>query len=369
MPRNKKRTDGRYTVTFRHNGRRLYFYGTTQAEARAKADAARDRLRRDGPVRDSSRTLAQWLDEWVTTFLQASDRAESTKTMHAGYARVWIIPILGDVRLDQLNVNDVNRLMLTMKADGRAETTRRNCYTTLRVALDDAVLNGLLAANPVHRVRQPKVTRHEARYLRPNEVTALVDAAATLRYGPILSFILGTGLRRGEALALRWGSVDVDKGTARVNGSLVRRNGQLVVSTPKTASSRRTVALSPAMVSLLLSWRTVQAAERLAAGNLWHGKDAQTDYVFTTALGGPVEPQNVLRTVQIAATTAGLHDVTVHSLRHTYATTALLNNIPLKVVSSNLGHASIQITADTYGHVTDDAAHAAAAAVAEALGL
>lgn len=203
MPRNRKRTDGRYTVTFRHEGRRLYFYGATQAEARAKADAARDRLGRGGPVRDSSRTVAQWLDEWVTTFLQASDRAESTKTMHAAYARVWINPVLGDVRLDQLNVNDVNRLMLTMKADGRAEATRRNCYTTLRVALDDAVINGLLATNPVHQVRQPHVTRHEARFLRPGEVTALLKAAATLRYGLTLSFILGTGLRRGEALALR----------------------------------------------------------------------------------------------------------------------------------------------------------------------
>lgn len=369
MPRQKKRSDGRYTVTFRHAGRRLFFYGVTQAEARANADAARERLRRDAPIRDSSRTVAQWLAEWTTTFLQASDRAASTKTMHAGYASVWIIPTLGDVRLDQLNANDVNRLMLAMKADGRAEATRRNCYTTLRVALDDAVANGLLATNPVHRVRQPKVTRRDARFLRPEEVGALLRAAATLRYGPILSFILGTGLRRGEALALRWGQVELDRATARVNGSLVRRDGQLVVSTTKTAASRRTVALSPAMVALLQRWRTSQAAERLAAGNLWRGDGDGSDYVFTTALGVPVDPQNVLRTVRTAAKAAGLRHVTVHTLRHTYATTALLNGIPLKVVSSNLGHASIQVTADIYGHVTDDAAQAAAAAVAQALGL
>ena len=263
----------------------------------------------------------------------------------------------------------MHRLLLTLKADAKSEATRRNCYTTLRIALDDAVLNGLLAANPVHRVRQPKVTRHEARFLRPDEVTAVIEAAATLRYGPILSLILGTGLRRGEALALRWAHVDLDTGTARVHGSLVRRDGRLVVSTPKTAASRRTVALSPAMVALLQRWRTTQTTEQQTAGNLWQGDGTGRDYVFTTALGGPVEPQNVLRTVRTAATVAGLHGVTVHSLRHTYATTALLNGIPLKVVSSNLGHASIQVTADIYGHVTDDAAQAAAAIVAEALGL
>ncbi len=369
MPRNKKRSDGRFVVTFRHLGRRLYFYGATQAEANAKADAARDRVRRAGPVRDSSRTLSQWLDEWVTTFLRASDRAESTKTMHAGYVRVWIIPVLGDIRLDQLNVNDVNRLMLTLKADGRAEATRRNCYTTLRVALDDAVVNGLLAANPVHRVRQPKVTRRDARFLRPWEVTRLIDAAHGLRYAPILSFILGTGLRRGEALALRWDHVDLERGVVRISGSLVRRNGQLVTSTPKTATSRRTVALSPAMVELLRGCQSAQIVERSTAGNLWQGADAATGYVFTTALGGPVEPQNILRSVRTAATAAGLRGITVHSLRHTYATTALLNGVPLKVVSSNLGHASIQVTADIYGHVTDDASRAAATTVAEALGL
>ncbi|MGY2702552.1 tyrosine-type recombinase/integrase [Nocardioides sp. HB32] len=271
VPRQKKRSDGRYTVTFRHEGRRLFFYGATQAEARANADEARERLRRDAPIRDSSRTVAQWLAEWTGTFLQASDRAQSTKTMHAGYVRVWIIPVLGDVRLDQLNANDVNRLMLAMKADGRADATRRNCYTTLRVALDDAVTNGLLATNPVHQVRQPKVTRRDARFLRPDEVTALLSGATGLRYGPVLAFIVGTGLRRGEALALRWRHIDLNHGTARVSGSLIRRDGQLVVSATKTATSRRTVALSPAMVALLRSWQSTQAAEREAAGNLWKG--------------------------------------------------------------------------------------------------
>lgn len=243
MPRQKKRSDGRYTVTFRHEGRRLFFYAATQAEARANADAARDRLRHDRPVGDSSHTLKQWLDEWVTTFLQASDRAASTKTMHAAYARVWIVPVLGDVRLDHLNVNDVNRMMLTMQADGRT-ATRRNCYTTLRVAVDDAVLNGLLAANPVHRVRQPKVTRHEARFLRPGEVTALLTAAATLRYGPILcafrmkgAYAAGVnGTKKPRAVAFPTGRPCLPIGFSGIGGRLGRRAGALSAAlTPSRA--------------------------------------------------------------------------------------------------------------------------------------
>ena len=360
-----KRADNRYAVTLTLNGKREFFYGRTQADARAKADQARARVKAGGPVRDATRTLADWLEEWTETYLLLSDRAESTKIMHAGYCRVWIVPTIGQVPLGSLTVNDINRLLLKMKAAEKAESTRRNCYTTLRKALDDAVVNGLLANNPAHRIRQPGVNRHEARFLTAVEVTQLLRAAESHRYGNVLRFILGTGLRRGEALALRWGDVDLDNALAKLHGSLTRRGNQLVVSGVKTKASRRTVALSPAMVDLLRRHKAVQASERLRAGNVWR----DGGFVFMTADGGAVEPQNVLRTVREAAAKAGLDGVTVHSLRHTYATAALLSGVALKVVSTNLGHASIQITADTYGHVTDDAARAADVKVAQALGL
>ena len=360
-----RRADDRFTVTVTLDGKRRFFYGRTQAEAKAKADASRARVKAGGPVRDATRTLTDWLGEWTDTYLALSDRAESTKIMHAGYARTWIIPTIGHVPLGNLAVNDINRLLLAMKAAGKAEFTRRNCYTTLRKALDDAVTNGLLAANPAHRIRQPGVNRHEARFLTAPEVGQLLDAAATHRYQVVIRFILGTGVRRGEALALRWADIDFDSAHAKLRGSLTRRGSELVISGVKTKASRRTVALSPAMVNLLRQHKAAQAKERLRAGNIWRG----SDFVFTTAFGAPVEPQNILRTVREAATKAGLQSVTVHSLRHTYATAALLNGVALKVVSANLGHASIQITADTYGHVTDDAARDGAAKVAEALGL
>jgi integrase len=361
----KKRADNRYQVTRTFDGKRHFFYAKTQAEARALADEARVRFKAGGPVRDATRTLADWLNEWTTTYLTLSNRAESTKIMHAGYCRTWIIPAMGQVPLGSLTVNDINRMLLQMKAAGKAESTRRNCYTTLRKSLDDAVTNGLLAANPAHRIRQPGVNRNEARFLTPVEVGQLLRAAQSHRYGTVLRFILGTGLRRGEALALRWIDVDLDSAHAKLRGSLTRRGKELVISGVKTKASRRTIALSPVMVALLRAHRAQQAAERLRAGNLWRDEG----FIFTTAQGAAVEPQNILRTVRESARKAGLKSVTVHSLRHTYATAALLNGVALKVVSANLGHASIQITADTYGHVTDDAARAGAIKVAEALGL
>lgn len=361
----KKRADGRYQAIATLNGKRHTFYGKTPSEARDKAEAARRRVRNGGPVRDATRSLEDWLGEWTSTYLALSDRAESIKIMHAGYCRTWLVPTLGQIPLANLSGNDVNRLLLRMREAGKAESTRRNAYTTLRKSLDDAVTEGLLAANPAHRIRQPGVNREEARFLVPGEVARLLKAADGHRYRVVLVFILGTGVRRGEALALRWPDIDLERGQAKLRGSLIRRGGSLVVSGVKTKASRRTVALSPTMVELLRRHKAQQASERLRCGPRWR----DGEFVFATADGAPVEPQNVLRTVREAAQKAGLNQVTVHSLRHTYATAALLNGVALKVVSANLGHASIQITADTYGHVTDDAARAGAVKVAEALGL
>lgn len=125
-----KRADNRFTITVTLDGKRRFFYGKTQGEARAKADAARARVKAGGPVRDATRTLTDWLTEWIDTYLALSDRADATKELHAGYCRTWIMPTIGQVPLGALAVNDINRLLLHMKAAGRAEATRRNCYTT-----------------------------------------------------------------------------------------------------------------------------------------------------------------------------------------------------------------------------------------------
>jgi integrase len=371
MPaRRTKRADGRFSVTARLESpdgttRRVYFYGRTQTEARAKAVATRERVGRGEPVRDATRTLSEWLVEWRTTFLRASDRAESTKDLYAGLTSRHVEPLIGHLPLGQVKPSDITRVLLHMERLGRAASTRRNAYAALRSAFDDAVVDGLLAASPVLRVRRPKSTHDEARSLSPDEVARLLTGAQDLRYAAVLRLILGTGLRRGEALALRWTDVSLDRCELSIKRSLTRRGQELVVSDAKTQRSRRVGSLSSSMVRLLTEHRAKQSAERLRAGNLW----TDSDFVFTTEFGCPVDPRNLLRTTTIAAKRAGLAQIGVHALRHTYATTALLNGVPIHVVSRNLGHSSIMITADTYGHLTDDAARSAALVVSNALNL
>jgi integrase len=370
--RRKRRSDGRYESSVRYEkpdgtrGRRTV-YADTQAELERRLTEVRARVQSGAPVRDSSATLKEWLEEWRSTSLRASDLARSTKNLYARLTINWVEPSIGSIRLDRLKPSDITRMLLGMEDAGKAGSTRRSAYAALRGALADAVRNGLMTDNPAERVKRPRADQTEARSLDPEEVSRLLKGAEGLRYITALKIILGTGLRRGEALALRWEDVDLERGVARVKGTLVRQDdGPLEVVKPKTSRSRRVVSLSPAMVTLLKAHRARQLEERSKAANLWHN----TGYVFATEFGQPVDPRNLRRAVQIAARKAELgKGIHVHALRHTFATTALLGGEPLHAVSRGLGHSSVTITGDIYGHLTDDASRSIAETVSVALGL
>lgn len=350
--RRTKRADGRYIVNVTVDEpdgtkRRVYFYGRTQSEAKGKADAARERVAQGAPVRDATRSVSDWLAEWRETFLEASDLAASTKSLYAGLTVRHVEPVIGRAPLGQVRPSDITRVLLTMERGGSAASTRRNAYAALRAAFDDAIADGLLALNPVLRVRRPKASSAEALSLTVDEVHAFLAGADGLRYAGVLRLILGTALRRGEALAL-WSDVNLDRAEATIKGSLVRSDGELIVANTKSLRSRRIVSLSPAMVQFLTQHRALQLIERAVAANLW----TDTGFVFVTYLGLPADPRNLLRATTIASKKAGLPSVGVHTLRHTYATVALLHGVPIHVVSRNLGHSSIAITADIYGRLS-----------------
>jgi integrase len=133
----------------------------------------------------------------------------------------------------------------------------------------------------------------------------------------------------------------------------------LVITEPKTARSRRTVPLNPAVVSMLRKHKAGQAA------NQWQ----DSGLVFTTELGGPVDPRNLLRVIEVAWRAAKFDGVGVHTLRHSAAVAWLESGVHIKAVADLLGHSSIAITGDVYGHTSDDTARAAVDGLAGRLGL
>jgi integrase len=262
-----------------------------------------------------------------------------------------------------LRPTDLEAWHVALRDKGLAPATVQKCFLVLRSSLDDAVRDGLLAKNPAALLKQPAIPRTEARHLTRSELAALMTELSGTRCERVITMIAHTGLRKGEALALRWSDIDLDKGTLRIAGTLARLNGQLVVSEPKTQKSRRTLPLTPPVIALLKAQHTAQAADKLKAGSLW----ADSGNVFTSETGHPLDPRNVLRAVETASRRAGLEGVSVHSLRHSAATTMLESGVPLHTVSKMLGHSDTRITGDIYGHTSDDAAQSAMSALSSAL--
>lgn len=351
-------------------------YGRTRAEVREKLKAARDRLDAGAPVRDASRTVGDWMRQWRTTTLAASDRKESTRDLYSNLSRRHLeAEPFGTTRLDRLKPSDIETLILSMRAQTKvrggetvralSDSTIRQVYTVLRAGLDGAVRDGLVAVNPAVKVKRPGIARQEAKHLPADAVQQVLTTAASSRYHPALVLIAATGLRKGEALGLSWQRVDLESGTLTVLATLGRIGNRLVISEPKTARSRRTVPLSPAVVAMLRRHKAAQAEERLRAGNQWQ----DSGLVFTTEFGGPVDPRNLLRVLEVAAAAAGVDKVGVHTLRHSAAVAWLESGVHIKAVADLLGHSSIAITGDVYGHTSDDTARSAVAGLSEALGL
>lgn len=345
--------------------KRVSVYGKTQREVRAKMKVVRDRVDNGSPATDNKMALAAWMQRWRETTLAASDRKEATRSLYSSLSRKHIeAGVIGRIPLAKLLPSDVEKLILALRSAELADSTIRQIYTVLRLGLDGAVRDGLLARNPAASVQRPGVARKEAAHLDPQRVTELLAAAKDSRYHTALLLIATTGLRRGEALALRWSDVDLDAGVLRVRETVQRIEGKLSTGEVKTDRSRRTIPLSQAIVALLRRHRVTQLEERMRAANQWD----ETGLVFTTGLGRVVEPRNLLRVVEAASKRIGVEGVGAHTLRHFAATAWLEAGVHIKQVSDLLGHSSVAITGDVYGHGSDQSARAAVDGLSGALG-
>ncbi len=301
---------------------------------------------------------------WIEATLEASSRKASTKALYAGLARTHIIGSELDLTpLNKIQATTVERFLINLRKAGKSDSTIRQVFIIARAIGDAAVRDRQIAVNPFATVRPPKVAHREAVYLSPAQVDKLLRSSSDSRYRLLFALLVNTGLRRGEALALKWRDVNFDKRTMRVRGTLSRVDGELTVTPPKSGHSDRTLPLSQPAVEVLRSVKVRQAVERLRAGNVWQ----ETGFVFTTEFGTPCDPRNALRALKAAAKAAALDGVGLHTLRHSAASVMLTNGVPLKVVSELLGHSGIAITADVYGHVSPEVSRSAIDVLGSAL--
>jgi integrase len=331
--------------------RRHVVYGQLRREVVAKLEEARSRLAADEPVKDARLTVAMFVSDWIKKALPASQRKATTQDNYAIIAKTHLVPApFGAITLDKLRPSDIEALLTAKRQAGLSDSTRRLVYTVARAVLDTAVRDQLVRRNVAAVVKRPTIKRAEARYLTVEEAGRLLEAARGDRLEPLIVLMLGSGLRRGEALALHWRDVDLAAGHVRVRWTLSRVDRKLIFDEPKTERSRRFVSLPSPVVEMLRRHKASLAAERLAAlaWTPWEGHD---DLVFPTHIGTPADPRNALRAFATIANRAGLAGVGLHTLRHSAASALIASGAHIKVVQELLGHSSYGITADIYSHV------------------
>ena len=294
--------------------------------------------------------------------------SRSDVTLKAREQYEWAIPHieagLGAIRLDRLDREDVAGWLEEMA--GAGELSWRSiqiCRTVLRAALADAVEEGLLRRSPAARVPMPRTVAKPPKQRAVNAWDELQVArflAVIVDHRWAIAFRLGVlyGLRRSEALALRWDDFDSAAGTLRIDEGLVAVRRGAAWTKAKNERSRRVIPLDAGTVRALVRHRRRQAEERLAAGHTWE----ENDLVIATHVGRPVMPRNLDRALELLVEQAGLPRLTSHGLRHTAATHMVrgAHDIgELRAVADVLGH-SPDMLMKVYAHALPESTRAVA---------
>jgi integrase len=338
----------------------------TKREAQKALREALSRVDLGTFVAPQRTTVAEYLDQWLET-IKPSVRA----TTHAGYQRnvTKVKGGLGHVRLGDVRPVMIERLYAELAASGGrggnplSAKSVVNVHLCLGKAFADAERLGMLASNPVRRVRPPRWQSPEMRVWSAEQTQAFLDVSRDHRLHAAFVLLATTGMRRGEVVGLRWDDVHLEGLRLQVRHSVTTAENKIVVDGPKTRRSRRSIALDDDTVAALRRHRRRQAEERLVAGELWRDEGL----VFPDELGALLHPDAVSRAFRALLRRAELPPIRLHDLRHGWASLALEAGVHPKVVSERLGHSTVGITLDTYSHVVQGLDADAAATVAKKL--
>lgn len=313
--------------------------------------------------------VGEWLEDWLKD--AAPSLHPSTVELYGTAIRSWIVPRIGALKLAQVTPQVLQQLYSELGVSGRQDgngglgaRSVRLVHQILHLALGKAVEWRLLAVNPADaRLGLPRMASKQMQTWSAEEARAFLLATTDDQLGPLWLLLLATGLRRGEALGLRWEDVDLQAGRLSVVQTVVVVGNAAQFSEPKTAAGRRVVHLQPEVAAVLRRHRLRQREQRVLVGSAWQ----ETGLVFTTGLGGVLHPRNVVRAFDQAVTGAGLRRIRIHDLRHTAASLALREGVHPKLVQEMLGHANVAITLNTYSHTSEEMHQLAAERIGVAL--
>ncbi len=376
----KRRGSGEGTITQREDGRwmaridlgavngrrkRLSIYGKTRKEVAEKLIVEQRKIQQGLPVDIERQTVEYFLDRWLAEVVIGSVRPR-TYHSYAQLVRIHLQPTLGKHLLGKLAPQHVQALLNTLREQGLSPRTVQYVRAVLRRALGQALKWGLVTQNVATLVEPPKSERHEPHFLTGEQARCFLAATEDDRLEALYAVAVALGLRQAEILGLRWQDVDAESGTIAVRRQLQRLDGTLQLVDLKTRQSRRTVAVPASVLMKLRAHRARQASERAALGPYWRG--TSDEFVFTSTVGTPLEPRNLVRSFKAILAKAELPDMRFHDLRHSCASLLYAQGVSAREIMETLGHSQITMTLNTYTHIAPESRRRVADAMDVALG-
>ncbi len=293
-------------------------------------------------VESSNMTVSEWLDIWYES--HKNDWKERTRKQRESVINDYMKPLLGDYKIKQLDKNTYKRVYINELLKSHKPSTVALYHRLFKVAVNDAVENEILTRNRFNRItiEQNEVLKN---FLTANELNVFLSAAK--KYENITSYTLiltlaYTGLRKGEAMGLKWSDIDIENKTLTVE----RTKDRFGVRTPKTKRSYRTILVDDSMINQLKVYRKWCMETKLSFGK----KLADDDFIFISPDNGEPVGENTLHySFKRIYKHIDINRITPHGLRHTNATILISQRIPVRIIADRLGNTP-QMIHDIYGH-------------------
>lgn len=336
----------------------------TKTECAEKLETLKAKYGKPTEKINSDMPFGEWIDFWYQTYCKHTLRI-TTKGNYENRIYNHIIPEIGDIPLNKLTQSNLQQFYARTKSNGRkirveangaglSDRMIRAVHANCRSALEKAVQEGLIRTNPAIGCKLPPKKSREMKVLTQNEVIRFLNRAKQEDYFELFLLELGTGMRRGEILALKWSDLNLTTGELRIERQVNVIHGEAIISAPKTKASIRTVILPPSLLQILSEYK-----ERV-----------DSEWMFPSPLDNSKvrNPSAVRKRLQLILERAGCPKVRFHDLRHTFSTMALENGMDIKSLSSMLGHVSSATTIDIYSHITNTMQRQAAAKIDRQIG-
>jgi len=334
---------GRLTLDFydQHGKRRWKTLkeGTTQKDARKALREVEEQIEKGSYIASTEVPgFAQVAEAWLK--IKKPNIRYSTHEQYAGHVKKHLTPYFGITQISRLNYDSIERYMQDCQDRGMSAVMIKKTLVTLGAILTYACRKRFIAYNPVRDMEKPKAqtTREEIEditILTPEQIRSLLDAAPDLKSETLFMMAIGTGMRQGELLGSKWDDVDWISGQMHVRRTFNRRR----FYEPKSKTSRRKIDLAPQLIAQLKEWQLACPPNKL-------------DLVFPNGDGNPLNDNNLRsRIFEPALKKARIPKIRFHDLRHCYASLLIDQGENPKYIQNQMGHSSINVTFDVYGHL------------------